>query len=162
MIATFILIMYGIIFEMPFHFSILLLSNCLESNYEMTASKTQINKILGCALVTSQISVYVGTIVVGNREHMCYFMLVNVQGPRSKFGLRGPNGELPRARGAGWGNNNRKLTNLTLQFKMCFTCKLIQYRKTQHLARNYNTVVKTSCSSCFERTKNLSASIEVH
>ena len=58
MIATFILIMYGIIFEMPFHFSILLLSNCLESSYEMTVSKTQINKILGCALVTSQISVY--------------------------------------------------------------------------------------------------------
>ena len=60
MIATFILTMYGIIFEMSFHFNILLFSNCLdlESSYKMTVSKTQINKIPGCALVTSQISVH--------------------------------------------------------------------------------------------------------
>ena len=49
----------------------------------------------------------------------------------------------------------------TLRFKPIFL-KLIRDRKTQHLARNLNTAVKISYIGCFERTKKLSAEMELH
>ena len=55
-----------------------------------------------------------------------------------------------KEKGTGWGNNNRKFKKLTLQFYKF----MVQVRKTRHLARNYNTVLKTSYSTCVLRTKH--------
>ena len=91
--------------------------------------------------------------------------VVHIRDRGDIFGLTGQNAELPRGRGTGWGNNNRKSTNLRLQFLNIAVYKktfFTNWCKTQYLARNYNTVVKTCYSSCFERNKKLSASIEMH
>ena len=68
-----------------------------------------------------------------------------------------PNAERPIGGGGGLaGQQQKELTNLTLQFKTFFK-NWYKTEKLNSVVRNYNTVVKTSYSSCFEKTKKIPA-----
>ena len=62
------------------------------------------------------------------------------------FELREPNSELPRRQRTEQQQQEINKFNVAGVFY-----KLVHDRKNKHLARKYNTVVKTSYSSCFER-----------